>query len=35
MQNARFKYGKILLIRTNWEHTLAQITESPNYRNDT
>jgi hypothetical protein len=26
------KYSKTSLIRTNWERTLVQISESPNYR---
>jgi hypothetical protein len=28
-------YSKTSLIQTNWEKTLVQISESPNYRSDT
>jgi hypothetical protein len=31
----RFKYSKISLIRTNWERTLVQISESSNYTSAT
>jgi hypothetical protein len=31
----RQKYSKTSLIRTNWERTLVQISESPNYRSAT
>jgi hypothetical protein len=34
-QNARFKYSRTSIIRTNLEQTHAQISESPNYRSDT
>jgi hypothetical protein len=34
-QTARFKYRKSSLSGTNWEQTLAQVTEGQNYGSDT
>jgi hypothetical protein len=31
----KFKYSNTSLIRTNWERTLVQISQGPNYRSAT